>query len=100
MGGGEDGELCMCHSDLGNCFWSLRLPEDFWGAFRISDGEGRVLAFRCLPFGRKYSPILYQRVLERLMEEARLVGVLILVYLDDVLIVGQGRLRMRTQARS
>ena len=23
------GELCMCHIDLSNCFWSLRLPEAF-----------------------------------------------------------------------
>ena len=56
-------------------------------------------AFRCLPFGRKYSPVRCQRVLERLIEDAGLVGVLVLVYLDDVLIVGQGRLRVRTQMK-
>ena len=66
----------MCHIDLSNCFWSLRLPEAFWGAFRISDGEGGVLSFRCLPFGWKYSPILCQKkVLERVVEEIGLVGV-------------------------
>ena len=54
----------MCHIDLSNCFWSLQLPREFWGAFRVSDGEGGVLAFRCLPFGWKYSPLLCQRVLE------------------------------------
>ena len=30
-GGGGDEELCMCHIDLSNCFWSPRLPEAFWG---------------------------------------------------------------------
>ena len=50
-GGGGDEELCMCHIDPSNCFWSLRPPEAFWGAFCISDGEGVVLSFRYLPFG-------------------------------------------------
>ena len=70
----------MCHNDLGNCFWSLRLPETFWGAFRIADGEAGILSFRCLPFGWKYSPILCQKVLERLVEEIGMVGVLVLIY--------------------
>ena len=30
----------MCHIDLSNCFWSLQMPREFWGAFRVSDGEG------------------------------------------------------------
>ena len=38
----------MCHIDLNNYFWSLRLLEAFCGAFRILDGEGEVLSFRCL----------------------------------------------------
>ena len=80
----------MCHSDLSNFFWSLGLPETLWGAFRISDGEGGVLSFRCLPFGWKYSPILCQKVLKRFVEEIGLVGVLVLIYIDDVLVVGRG----------
>ena len=97
-GGGGDEELCMCHIDLSNCFWSLRLPEAFWGAFRISDGEGGVLSFRFLPFGWKYSPILCQKVLKRLVEEIGLVGVLVLIYIDNVLIVGPGKGRVRGHA--
>ena len=78
----------MCHIDLSKCFWSLRLPKAFRGAFRVSDGEGDTLSFRCLLFGWKYSPIVCQEVLERLIEEIGLVGVLVLIYIDDVLIVG------------
>ena len=88
----------MCHIDLSICFWSLRLREAFWGAFRISDGKGGVLSFTCLPFGWKYSPILCQKVLKRLVEEIGLVGVLVLIYIDDVLIVGWGKGRVRGQA--
>ena len=75
----------MCHINLSNVFWALRLPEAFLGAFGISDGKGGVSSFRCLPFGRKYSPILCQKVLERLIEETGLIGVLVLIYIDDVL---------------
>ena len=86
------------HIDLSNCFWSLRLTEAFWGAFRIWDGDGGVLVLRWLLFGWKYSPILCQKVLERPVEEIGLVGVLVLIYMDHVLIVGRGKGRMRGQA--
>ena len=99
-GGGGDNELCMCHVDL-SCLWSLRLPEDFLGSFSYlgrCGGGGGGLAFRCLPFGWKYNPVLCQRVMERLMEKADMVGVLVLIYLDDGLVVGRGRLQVREQA--
>ena len=95
-GGGGGDELCMCHINLSNCFRLLCLPKDFLGAFRIFDGEGGTLAFRCLPFGWKYSPILRQRVLERLMEDTGLTGALILVYLGDVSVVGRGKHSLST----
>ena len=98
QGGGGGAELCICHIDVSNCFWWLRLPEAFWEAFRISDGEGGVLSFRCLPFGWKYSPILCHKVLERLVGEIGLVGVLILIYIYDVLILGWGKARVHEQA--
>ena len=56
-----------------------------------------MLAFRCLPFGWRYSPLLCQRVLERLVTDAGLSGVVVLIYLDDVLVVGRGRARVRKQ---
>ena len=56
-----------------------------------------MLAFRCLPFGWKYSPLLCQRVWETLVADAGLLGVLVLIYLDDVLVVGRGRARVRGQ---
>ena len=69
LGGGGDEELRMCHIDLSDCFWSLRIPETLWGAFRISNCEGGALSFRCLPFRWKYSPIVCHKVVERLVEE-------------------------------
>ena len=88
----------MCHIDLIKCFWSLLLPPAFWGAFRISDGDGGVLSLRCFPFGWKYSPIMCQKVLGHLVEEIGPVGVLVLIYIDNALIVGRGKARVREQA--
>ena len=42
-------------------------------------GGGGGLAFRCLPFGWKFSPILCQRVLEALVASARVRDVVVLV---------------------
>ena len=89
----------MCHIYLTNCFWSLRLPEAFWGAFRILDGEGGILSFTCLLFGWKYSPIVCQKLWEQIVEEIGLVGVLVLIYIDDVLIMGRGKARVREKTR-
>ena len=46
--------LLVCHVDLKNAFWSLRLAEEFRNPFRVSvDGE----------FGWQFSPALCQIVL-------------------------------------
>ena len=56
------------------------------------------MSIKCLPFGWKYSPILCQKVLERLVEQIGSVGVLVLIYIDYVLTVGRGKGRVRGQA--
>ena len=97
-GGGGMRTHVFSNINPSNCSWSLLLPKTFWRAFRILDGEGGILSFRCLPFGWKYSPMLCQKVLERLVEEIGVVGALVLIYIDDVLIVGRGRAGVREQA--
>ena len=88
----------MCHVDLSNCFRSLMLPKQFWGAFCVSNGEGRVIAFRCLLFGWKFIRLLCQRVLEALGASAQVRGVVALVYLSNVLLIGRGRMWFGSQA--
>ena len=51
----------------------------------------------CLLVG-SIAPFYAKKVLERLVEEIGLVGVLVLIYIDDLLIVGQGKGRVRGQA--
>jgi hypothetical protein len=81
--------------DLTNCYWSLLIPEEWWGCFRV-DGY----TYHTLPFGWNLSPVIAQRTLQRLVDRF-LVGVgallhlgaslLTWVYLDDVFILGQDR---------
>ena len=66
LGDGFEG-LYMCRIDLLNCFLSLSLPVRNNDCFRILRDLGRVRSFCCLPFGWKYSPIFYQKVMEDLV---------------------------------
>ena len=94
---GEEPVLCACHIDLSNCFWSLKTPVEFPDAFRVSV-DGVLYSFDCLPFGWTHSPAICQAVMVRLVQSARVQGVLVLVYLDDVFIIGYGRKWVSMQA--
>ena len=94
---GEEPVLCACHIDLSNCFWSRKTPVEFTDAFRVSV-DGVLYSFDCLPFGWTHSPAICQAVMVRLVQSARVQGVLVLVYLDDVFIIGYGRKWISMQA--
>ena len=94
---GEEPVLCACHIDLSNCFWSLKTPVEFTDAFRVSV-DGILYRFDCLPFGWTHSPAICQAVMVRLVQSAGVEGVLVLVYLDDVFVIGYGRKWVSMQA--
>ena len=83
---GEDDGLYRCHIDVSYCLWTFIIPCEFWGTLCVSDGEARG----GLPFGPKFNPLLCQHVLGELVASACAQDVVILVYLDDVLILGRG----------
>ena len=56
------------------------------------------MATHCLPFGWKLSPTLCQRVLGAFVVFARVQDVAVLVYLDDAIVIGTGRVRMGARA--
>ena len=94
---GQEPVLCACHIDLSNCFWSLKTPVEFAGAFRVSV-DGLLYSFDCLPSGWTHSPAICQAVMVRLVQDAGVEGVLVLVYLDDVFVIGYGRQWVSVQA--
>ena len=72
--------------DLSNCFWSLRMPSRWCRVFRVNTPQG-CFRWLTLPFGWKYSPILWQKLVSapvrRALRDLRARGV---TYLDDVLV--------------
>ena len=95
--GGPREEPVACHVDLTNAFWSLQLPEHLRGIFRVLIND-RVYGFNCLPFGWQLSPIVCQTVLGYILASLRFSDVLVVRYLDDFLLVGYGRPRVRNAA--
>ena len=94
---GDDPGFCACHIDLSNCLWSLKTPVEFADTFRVS--VGRLLySFDCLPFRWTHSPAIYQAVMVLLVRDAGVEGVLVLVYPDDVFVIGYGRKWVSVQA--
>ena len=92
-----DEELVACHIDLTNAFWSLVLPKALQGTFRVQI-DGQIYGFSCLPFGWQFSPLICQYVLGFILESVHLDSSLVLQYIDDFLVVGYGKHRVRTAA--
>ena len=77
--------------DISNFYWSLQIPAERRGLFRIQGAH-----FHCLPFGWKFTPVLAQDPLAALLREFfdnHAVGLNIhrFHYLDDVLILSRDR---------
>ena len=85
--------------DLSNCFWSIRMPYRWSRVCRVNTSQG-CFRWLTLPFGRKYSPVLCQRLVyvlvRRALRDLRARGV---TYLDDVLVSAVGRFGVCTAAR-
>ena len=72
------GALLACHVDISNCFRSLILPSQYRQSFRIRVDD-TVYAFKALPFGWAYSPVICQEVLTDIVRRARVRDVIVLV---------------------
>ena len=94
---GEEPILCACRIDLSNCFWSLKTPVEFADLFRVSI-DGLLYSFDSLPFRWTHSPAICQAVLVRLVRDAGVEGVLVVVYMDDVFVIGYGTKWVSVQA--
>jgi len=92
--------LCGVHVyltklDLQNCYWSIRLPRGWRRMFVIGNGRKRYRITR-LPFGWRYSPVICQKLVQRLVAKGlRKVRALAWTYLDDVLMAAKSRKRAK-----
>ena len=84
------------HIDLSNCIWSMVLPEKHWLTFRVLV-EGELWAFRSPPFGWSHSRVICQAVPENIVRGVAVMDVLVLIYYDDVFIIGYGKYHVHRQ---
>ena len=84
--------LFCTHIDLKNAFWSFVLPPKASGAFRFGfrpGGGARVMyRMRRMPFGWKFSPLLCQLALQKVIAGIVPPHMIIFHYLDDFLLLG------------
>ena len=92
-----DDELVACHIDLTNAFWSPTLPSAAYNSVRVQI-DGKIFACSCLPFGWQFSLVICQYVLGFILESVQLDSVIVLQYIDDFVVVGYGRNRVRKGA--
>ena len=93
-GGGGGEPLVACHVDISNCVWSLVLPDLFHTCFCILV-DNELYLFKALPFGWVYSP---QEVPTQMVRNANAEDVVLLLYYDDILVLGFGAGRIQPAA--
>lgn len=49
---------------------------------------GKIYEFICLPFGLNVAPYVFTKIMKPVVSYLRLLGVLLVIYLDDILIIG------------
>ncbi len=76
--------------DLKDAYFHVSIPPRHRPFLRFAF-EGRALQYRVLPFGLSLSPRVFTKVVEGALTPLREVGIRILNYLDDWLILAQSR---------
>ena len=76
----------MCKIDLKDAYQTIPIAKKSRIYLRFL-WRGRLYQFTCLPFGLRSSPRIFTKVLKPLLVYLRAMGVRLLVYLDDILIM-------------
>ena len=76
----------MCKIDLKDAYQTIPIAKKSRIYLRFL-WRGKLYQFTCLPFGLRSSPRIFTKVLKPLLVYLRALGVRLLVYLDDILIM-------------
>ena len=80
----------MAKLDLQNAFWSAVLPRGWRRVFVVQTADGRLWRYTRLPFGWRYSPLIYQSLVRGIVAAAlRGVRARAWVYIDDILVTAR-----------
>ena len=73
------------------------MPPQYRQSFRIRVDD-TVYAFKALPFSWAYSPLICEEVLTDIVRRAPVRDIVVLVYYDDILVIGFGNARVQPPA--
>ena len=78
----------MCKMDMKDAYFSVPLHQSSWNYVRFS-WSGNLYEFLCLCFGLGPAPRIFSKLLKRPMSVLRRINIRTVIYLDDMLIMGQ-----------
>lgn len=78
----------MCKSDLKDAYFSIPLYKESQEYVQFQ-WEGNLYQFQCLCFGLVPAPPVFTKLLKVPMAVLRRLSILIIIYLDDMLIIGR-----------
>lgn len=78
----------MCKLDLKDAFFLIKVDQESRKYLRFRFNQQNY-EFSCLPFGLSVSPYLFTKLMKPIMEFLRSLGYLSVIYLDDMLCIGE-----------
>lgn len=78
----------MAKVDLKNAYYSLPVDQDSRKLLRFVF-KGQLYEFRCLPNGLSIAPYIFTKVLKPVVSSLRERGFILVIYLDDLLCIGE-----------
>lgn len=76
----------MCSIDLKDAYYLIAIHK-LYRKFLKFRFQGKLYQFTCLPFGLCTSPFVYTKIMKPVMNKIRELGILSVIYIDDLLIV-------------
>ena len=80
----------MTKVDLKDAYFMVPIHEEDRAFFKFSFKE-RTYQFKCLPFGLACAPWVFTKILKPLAAQLRQLGMRVIVYIDDILILAESK---------
>ena len=80
----------LCKIDLKDAYFCVPIDQSQRKFLRFI-WEGETLQYRSLPFGLACGPLIFTKIMKPLVAILRRIGVRLVIYLDDILLLNQSR---------
>ena len=82
-------DFFMAKVDLKDAYFTVPIAPKFHCLMAFQDEDGKFLQFQTLPFGLCTAPYAFSKITKPAMQFLRQIGMHIIIYLDDMLIMSQ-----------